>query len=175
MTTGRPAVITVLQGQYRVSDRPDAVMSTILGSCVAACIYDPDAGVGGMNHFLLPGIDTGQGSSVRYGVHAMELLINALLGAGARRGRLQAKLFGGARMTTGMCDVGAANVEFALWFLGNERIPVIGRSLGGERGRKLRFRPHDGQAQQMFMAGVARTPPPVAPDAADGGGDVTLF
>ena len=82
MTRGRPQVITVLQGQYRVSDRSDAVMSTILGSCVAACIYDPGTGVGGMNHFLLPGADTGQGGSVRYGVHAMELLINALLGGG---------------------------------------------------------------------------------------------
>ena len=76
-------------------------------------------------------------------------------------------------MTTGMRDVGGANVEFALWFLENERIPIAGRSLGGTRGRKLRFRPHDGHAQQMFMAGVAPTLPPAAPGV--DGGDVTLF
>ena len=87
------------------------VLTTLLGSCVAACIRDPMAGVGGMNHFLLPGGTLGGNDRAvqRHGVHAMELLVNDLLKHGARRDRLEAKLFGGARMIDGLTDVGRQN------------------------------------------------------------------
>ena len=89
----------VVQGEFAVTDDPDVMMGTILGSCVSACMRDPVAGVGGMNHFLLPGeretaAEGPQG--MRYGVQSMELLLNALYRKGARRERLEVKLFGGA-------------------------------------------------------------------------------
>ena len=89
--------VHIIQGEYKVVSDPDVVLTTILGSCVAACLRDPVSGVGGMNHFLLPGTGsvTG-GDATRYGVHLMELLINGLLKQGARRDRLEAKIFGGA-------------------------------------------------------------------------------
>jgi len=92
--------VRVIQGEYRVSDDPDVVLTTILGSCVAACLRDPHARVGGMNHFLLPGrADCPSAQEAeRYGVHLMELLVNGLLQRGAKRQRLEAKLFGGARI-----------------------------------------------------------------------------
>lgn len=88
--------ITVMRGEYHVVDREDVVLTTILGSCVAACIRDPFARTGGMNHFLLPG-NNGRSSldAQSYGVHLMELLVNGLLQRGAHRHRLEAKLFGG--------------------------------------------------------------------------------
>ena len=91
--------------------RPTAsvALTTILGSCVAACMRDSRAGVGGMNHFLLPGALVGKAEGVERGVHAMELLINALLQAGAKRDRLEAKIFGGARMMKNLSDIGAKN------------------------------------------------------------------
>jgi chemotaxis protein CheD len=92
--------VHIIQGEYKVVTDPDVFLSTILGSCVAACLRDPVAGVGGMNHFLLPGSAaamTSGGDATRYGVHLMELLINGLLKKGARRDRLEAKIFGGAK------------------------------------------------------------------------------
>ena len=101
MTTEATAKrVHIIQGEYKVVSDPDVVLSTILGSCVAACLRDPVAGVGGMNHFLLPGsgnASLGGGDATRYGVHLMELLINGLLKKGARRDRLEAKVFGGAK------------------------------------------------------------------------------
>ena len=88
----------VVQGEYRVIRDPRVVLTTILGSCVATCIWDDVAGVGGMNHFLLPGDEAGGSDHVKYGVNAMELLINGLLKEGASRARLRAKLFGGAKV-----------------------------------------------------------------------------
>ncbi|MDH6235247.1 chemotaxis receptor (MCP) glutamine deamidase CheD, partial [Mesorhizobium soli] len=93
-----PQRITVMRGEFHVVDRPEVVLTTILGSCVAACLRDPYAGVGGMNHFLLPGtLGAARRDAERYGVHLMELLVNGLLARGAQRQRLEAKLFGGAR------------------------------------------------------------------------------
>ena len=91
----------IIQGEYRVSNDPDVALTTLLGSCVAACIWDPVLHVGGMNHFLLPGDNEQQiRDSERYGVHLMELLVNALFRQGASRQRLVAKLFGGANLNT---------------------------------------------------------------------------
>src|ERR1700712_1014008 len=143
--------ITVVQGEYRVSSRPDVVLSTLLGSCVAACLHDPVAGVGGMNHFLLPGTDREDDgtSSLRYGAYAMELLVNGLLAQGAKRGRLEAKLFGGARMLAGLTDLGSRNAEFAEDYVRRENIAFVGGSLRGERGRRIEFWPHSGRTRQL--------------------------
>ncbi len=145
--------VHVVQGEQYISDHPDAILSTILGSCVSACIRDPVAGVGGMNHFLLPGghSQVGAREAQRYGVHAMELLVNALLNSGARRERLEAKLFGGARLIDGLTDIGSQNADFAVRFLSAEGIRHIGGSLRGEHGRKVQFWPVSGRARQSLM------------------------
>lgn len=151
MTASSETICNVLQGEFRISDSPSEVQTTVLGSCVAVCLYDPDRGVGGMNHFLLP-MGTNDGpTSMRYGTHAMELLINGLLRRGARRDRLQAKVFGGAWLNRKLNDIGGANAAFARSFLADEDIPIIAQSLGGDSARRVRFWPAAGRAQQMIV------------------------
>jgi len=131
------------------------VIATLLGSCVAACLFDPIAGVAGMNHFLLsnrryardlPFPETEAG---RYGIQAMELLINDMLQAGARRSRLRAKVFGGASIINAsqvgdnFACVGAVNSRFIQEFLATERIPLLTADLGGEHGRVIYFDTRD--------------------------------
>jgi len=144
----------IVQGEHYVTDDPEAVLTTILGSCVAACLRDPVAGIGGMNHFLLPGGDARKGDveSVRYGVHAMELLVNALLSCGARRERLEGKLFGGARLISGLTDVGEMNATFAEEFLRREGLNHVGGSLRGDAGRRIQYWPVSGRARQVFLS-----------------------
>lgn len=143
--------VHVVQGSNHVTGDPTVVLSTILGSCVAACVRDPALRVGGMNHFLLPSAPNGEAGDNRYGVQAMELLINGLLGLGADRRRLEAKLFGGARMIVGLSDIGAKNAEFARDFLKLEGIRLVGESLGGDRARRLHFWPSTGRASQQLV------------------------
>ncbi len=154
--SGRPERrVHVVQGEFSVSDDPQVVLVTILGSCVAACLHDPVAGVGGMNHFLLPGADTEErgGDARRFGAYAMELLVNDLLKRGARRERLQVKLFGGARMMDRLCDVGAQNAAFAEQFLRDEGLSFAGGSLRGGQARRVQFQPATGRARQALLAG----------------------
>lgn len=146
----RERMMHVVQGEYAVLDDPHVVLTTILGSCVATCMWDPVAAVGGMNHFLLPG-EEGRGDELKYGVNSMELLINGLLQKGALRSRLQAKLFGGARVIAGFSDVGAKNAEFAQRFLNAENIACVAQSLGGDRARRVRFWPTTGRAGQLLL------------------------
>lgn len=151
--------IHVVQGEHYVSTEPHVVLTTILGSCVAACMRDPVAGVGGMNHFLLPGDpEMARGAdAMRYGVHAMELLVNGLLRQGAQRQRLEAKLFGGGRMMKGLTDVGNLNADFAQRFLRDEGIAMVGGSLGGDRGRRIQFWPVSGRARQVVLSAGEHT------------------
>lgn len=147
----------VIQGEWKVSNDPNVVLSTVLGSCVAACLRDPVLGIGGMNHFLLPGSAEAmaQGGDVsRYGVHLMELLINGLLKQGARRDRLEAKIFGGAKTIASFSNVGQQNAEFATRFLKDEGIALISSSTGGDAGRKLEFWPVSGRARQFALSGA---------------------
>lgn len=161
----RPAkTIHVIQGDHKISNDPDVVLTTILGSCVAACIRDPVAGIGGMNHFLLPGADEGNvADGERYGVHAMELLLNALLARGASRRRLEAKLFGGAKAIAGRADVGNLNADFATKFLKREQIPIVSECLRGPLGRRVQYWPVSGRARRTFLdySQEAFAPPPV--------------
>ncbi|MDX1125885.1 chemoreceptor glutamine deamidase CheD [Sinorhizobium medicae] len=149
--------VHVIQGEFKVVNDPDIVLSTILGSCVAACLRDPVTGVGGMNHFLLPGSTSSPSSgadATRYGVHLMELLINGLLKQGARRDRLEAKIFGGARTIARFSNVGEQNAAFARRFLMDEGIRIVGESTGGDHGRKLEYWPSSGRARQYALTGV---------------------
>ncbi|MDR3682841.1 MAG: chemoreceptor glutamine deamidase CheD [Geothrix sp.] len=139
----------ILPGEFYATAQ-DEVIVTVLGSCVAACLLDPIAMVGGMNHFMLP-MKQGERDpdvfyAARYGVAAMEFLINNLLHLGAQRDRLVAKAFGGGRVMLGMTsDVGDQNIDFVRQFLRNENIPVWSEDLGGTHPRKVYFFPHTGQ------------------------------
>lgn len=169
----RPPVQTVIQGSFAVGALPDEVLTTVLGSCVATCLHDPVARIGGLNHFLLPG--AGEGAGMRYGLNLMELLINALLKRGARRERLEAKLFGGAQITPGLTNAGRANAEFARRFLTEEGIRCLSESLGGSQARKIRFWPASGRAQQMLVGRDAVTEPPVPPPLPKREAEITFF
>jgi chemotaxis protein CheD len=176
----RSVKVHVTQGESHVTADPQVVMTTVLGSCIAACIRDPQAGVGGMNHFLLPeGDGRAGGDAVRYGAYAMELLINDLLKKGARRERMEAKIFGGAKLFDGLSDVGASNSAFAERFLRDEGIPIVSSSTGGVSARRVEFWPASGRVRQRLVAvdnapqDVRRPTPPPMPAASNG--DVDLF
>lgn len=142
----------ILPGEYFVASR-DIALVTVLGSCVSACIRDEKTGIGGMNHFMLP--DDGRKHvpispgdvSARYGVHAMELLINQLLKIGARREHMTAKVFGGGNVLQGfmLSNVGEQNAEFIVDYLGNEGIPITGQDLLDVWPRKIYFFPRTGK------------------------------
>jgi len=146
----RLEAIRILPGEFHAGVGAPG-MTTLLGSCVSTCLWDPLRRIGGMNHFMLPG-DRGPARSpvapsARFGVHAMELLINQMLKLGAERRRLVAKVFGGGRVLRGFgsLDVGAANCEFVLGFLATEAIPVVGSDLLDNYARKLHFSPASGK------------------------------
>ncbi|MDY3556386.1 CheR family methyltransferase [Gemmata sp. JC717] len=145
---------SIILGEVQATRGP-AVIKTLLGSCVAACLWDPETGVGGMNHFSLPGGSADDGANARYGAYAMELLITAIMKKGGDRARLRAKVFGGGKVLNvdaPTMNVGERNAEFVLKFLETEGIPVVGQSLGGNSGRLVRFYPHTGQAQAKPLA-----------------------
>lgn len=135
----------IILGQLHASRDPISI-STILGSCVSACLFDPVAQVGGMNHFLLPDGSDGPLGRARYGVHAMELLINLIMKLGGDRRRLRAKLFGAASVLATRTDVPRRNADFVRAFLATEGIAVVAERLGGNRPLEVRFYPHDGRA-----------------------------
>ena len=132
--------IRLLPADYVATDQPLALV-TLLGSCVAACLYDPALALGGMNHFMLPGGAGNDATSARYGAHAMELLINDLLKRGARRQRLLAKVFGGGNVLSGFHTdpIGGRNARFVLEYLAAENIPVRAQDLGDIHARKIGF------------------------------------
>lgn len=142
--------VKVLPGGYAV-DADGLLMVTTLGSCVAACLWDPRRGIGGINHFLLPGTERDAPAplddSARYGTHAMELLFNALMKAGARRAELRAKVFGGSNVLASVrgVTVGARNAGFVRAFLRTEGVPVDAEDLGGRHPRKVHFFPDSGR------------------------------
>lgn len=139
----------ILPGEFYATDQ-DEVIVTVLGSCVAACLMDPIALVGGMNHFMLPAKqvehDVDRFYAARYGAAAMEFLINNLLHLGAQRDRLVAKAFGGGKVMAGMTtDIGGQNIDFVRRFLKSEDIPIWTEDMGGIHPRKVYFFPHTGQ------------------------------
>lgn len=161
----------IAQGESSVGSTPGMIISTILGSCVATCLWDPLARIGGMNHILLPeGADMQNGYS-SFGAHSMELLINAMIKEGADRRRFRAKIFGGAVMRAGLSDAGSSNGSFVLDYLQREGIPLDGQSLGGNLARRVEFWPEEGRARQKFVTDhVPAATKPVEPI-----GDLDLF
>jgi len=163
--------ITVVQGEIEISAEPDVTLTTILGSCVAVCMWDQRKGIGGMNHFLLA--DGGGANAIKYGAYAMEMLINRLLKAGAQRDQIESKVFGGASVSNLSNDIGQRNGEFALEFLANEGIPCRAESIGGTKPRRVRFQPSTGSVKLLFVQPTevapiqAATPAPAT--------DITLF
>jgi len=141
----------ILPGEYHVTDQ-NIVLTTLLGSCVTACIRDPVSRIGGMNHFLLPDTSNKQDAgsdSARYGAYAMEVLINQLTKMGAHRRRLEAKVFGGANVLSKLShnNVGKRNAEFVIEFLTTEGIPILAQDLGGHQARKVAYFPATGEAR----------------------------
>jgi chemotaxis protein CheD len=170
--------VHVVQGQCRIGSVPHLMLTTTLGSCIAACIRDPVAKVGGMNHFLLPDVEGVAGAaSLRYGGFAMESLINELLKAGCVRERLVAKLFGGGRLSSGAIDIGRKNAVFASEYLRREGIREEPGSLGGEYARRVQFWPASGRVRQLVLTRpVDAVPRPASiPAQLAGRGDFELF
>lgn len=153
-------VTTLYSGDYYVTDKPNEMIVTILGSCVAACLHDPVAMVGGMNHFLLPdntasiAVSGGSNSvdSTRYGAFAMEQLINGILQRGGLKKRLEVKVFGGANVINNSSMIGSKNVAFIRNFLKQEGLKITNSDLGGDYPRRLRFYPDTGKAMLMKLA-----------------------
>lgn len=168
--------ISIIQGEHAVVAEPDTLIATLLGSCVAVCLHDPVARVGGMNHFLLDEPGAGDAPDAhdmqRYGIHAMELLINAMMSSGAVRGRMRAHLYGGANIISGLGPIGSANAAFAQRFVRMEGIAVGHVDTGGTRARRVEFLPYEGRARATC---VAEAPPPAPVSLPAYGGELELF
>jgi len=144
------AAVKILPGEYFV-DNEDLLVMTTLGSCIAACLWDRHAQIGGMNHFMLP---EGAGDSGRYGSFAMELLINEMMKRGASKSRMEAKIFGGGAVISGMntINVGERNTNFVMDYLKTERIPIVSKDVMDVYPRKVCFLPKSGKAMVKRLA-----------------------
>jgi chemotaxis protein CheD len=152
-----PEIVLFIGGVYASSN--PVVVRTLLGSCVAVCLFDPKRCIGGMNHFLLPeGASQQPGdTATRYGVHAMDQLIGALMKLGAERSRLVAKVFGGGHVVGVNPDAFAVprrNVDFARQFLCDEGMPVLSEDVGGYSPREVRFHATSGRARVRRIVGL---------------------
>jgi chemotaxis protein CheD len=152
----------ILPGEFYVTRAQEAV-TTVLGSCISACIRDPQLGCGGMNHFMLPEEAAGSsgcwhaadgGASTRFGSYAMESLVNELLKLGARRERLEVKLFGGGRILPTMTDVGMRNIDFAQSFLKIEGFKMAAGDVGGVFPRRIVYFPATGRVLLKHLRAI---------------------
>jgi len=176
--------VKVLPGEYFVHHE-DVLIMTTLGSCIAACLWDRERRIGGMNHFMLPDAGGTGADGGRYGSYAMELLINEMMKRGASRLTLEAKVFGGGAVISGMntINVGERNTSFVLDYLKTERIPVVSKDVLDIYPRKVCFFPGSGKAMVKRLASsnpealVAqdRAAAAKAVPAASGGGSIDLF
>ena len=173
-------VVQVLPGELHVT-REDVVITTILGSCVSACLRDRERGIGGINHFMLPNAVRGDdAASARYGVYALECLVNQVLGSRGARKSLEVKVFGGGRVIEGTGDVGKWNIALVREFLANENLAIAAEDMGDRYARRVRYWPRTGRAQiqriPMARAGtVVANEERAAATAAAAGGTVELF
>jgi chemotaxis protein CheD len=181
----------ILPGEFYVT-RSAEVITTVLGSCISACIRDPGAQVGGMNHFMLPEdsssgdgnrwLDPKTGLATRYGSHAMESLINELLKLGASRSRFEIKLFGAGRILASVTDVGARNIEFVHDYLKTEGFRALAEDLGDIYPRRVAYFPTTGKVKvrrlrPLEATSIAEAERKYLTDigTASQGGDVELF
>lgn len=144
----------ILPGEYYVTSGAELV-TTVLGSCISACVRDKVFGIGGMNHFMLPISTDGKGwngssdvvsTATRYGNHAMEHMINDILKHGGHKRHLEAKVFGGGRMMDSLSDVGLKNIDFVREYLEVEGIPLVSENVGDIYPRKVIYMPATGKA-----------------------------
>lgn len=145
--------VKLLPGEYFFTDA-DPVLVTVVGSCIATCLRDKYSGIGGMNHFMLPVCESGEGShSMLYGETAMNVLMEQLLSAGAKHENLEAKIFGGSHVIGSMVetDIGERNARFALNYLNEKRIHVAARDVGGKFARKLYYFPSTGHVMMRRL------------------------
>jgi chemotaxis protein CheD len=181
----RNDAVKVLPGEFFVADE-DLLVMTTLGSCIAACLWDRDKRVGGMNHFLLPDTgDSGGGASGRYGSFAMDLLIGEMVKRGATRSTMEAKVFGGGAVISGMnsINVGERNTTFVMEYLRTERITVVSKDVMDIYPRKVCFLPASGKAMVKRLASAntealaaqERVAANRSAPAASSGGSVDLF
>lgn len=179
----RNDAVKVLPGEFFVHDE-DILIMTTLGSCIAACLWDRERKIGGMNHFMLPD-GGGANDSGRYGSFAMELLINEMIKRGANRTTMEAKVFGGGAVISGMnsINVGERNTKFVLDYLRTERISVVSKDVMDIYPRKVCFLPASGKAMVKKLAS-ANTEALIAQEraaaakpvpASSGAGSVDLF
>lgn len=151
----RATAIKVLPGEHYVTGDAEEMLVTVLGSCISACIRDPVAKVGGMNHFMLPGEARGgwghASNGMRYGHFAMERLINDLLARGAHKDRLEIKLFGGANVLQSNMKIGSNNAEFIHTYLRDERLRVTSEDLGGIYARRVHYFPLTGKVFRLEL------------------------
>lgn len=149
-------------GDYPVSDKHDLTLCTVLGSCISACLYDPVAGIGGMNHYLLPYNSGPHGSrdvlNARYGHDAFILLLRRLVRRGAASERLVAKIYGGAQMLNCEVEIGRTNIDLAESFLQERGIPIIASDVGGRSARWVNFQPASGESNVRIAGRRAPVP-----------------
>jgi chemotaxis protein CheD len=149
--------VQVLPGELYVT-REDEVIATVLGSCVSACVRDTRRGLGGMNHFMLPRPPSGdQAASARYGLYALECLVNAVSRGGGKREDLEVKVFGGGRVLEGAGDIGRGNIAFVHKFFADEAIKIAVEDVGGNVARRLRYWPRSGRVMVMHMPMTSAT------------------
>lgn len=148
-------VVKVFPGEYYMTAKPDEVLVTVLGSCVSACIRDPHAGIGGMNHFMLPhsqaGSWAGDMQSSRFGNFAMEKLLNELLKAGCSRNSLEIKVFGGGNVTDSQNEIGTENSSFILRYLEAEGLRCTAQDLRGQLPRRIHYTPVTGKVLRRLL------------------------
>lgn len=163
LSSDRQLRMTIMQGKARASADERVIMSTVVGSCLATCLYDPIARVGGMNHYLLakPLDDSITCSDGSYGLFLMELLVNEMLKLGADKRRMKARLYGGANMTSGLGHTGSDNAAFARQFLSDESIQTVFEDLEGNCARRIEFSPVNGLVRARKVE--AEYSPPVTP------------
>ncbi|MEI7669983.1 MAG: chemoreceptor glutamine deamidase CheD [Pseudomonadota bacterium] len=148
-------VIKIFAGDWYVSNKKGEMLATILGSCVSACIRDPVAGIGGMNHFLLPGdsnmLESKVSDSARYGVSAMENLINGILKEGGQKHRLEVKVFGGGNVINNSARIGSKNAKFIREFLSTEGLRIASEDLEGDYPRRIHYFPDSGKVMMRLL------------------------
>jgi chemotaxis protein CheD len=159
-TAGGAWMVKVFPGEFYVTNKPNEVLVTVLGSCVSACIRDPYAGIGGMNHFMLPQHKSGTWGddlrSTRFGNFAMEKLINELIKAGGTRERMEIKVFGGGNVTDMSTAIGSENAEFVLRYLQLEGLSCAAQDLGGTLPRRIHYYPADGRVVRRLLGSSDR-------------------
>lgn len=148
-------MVKVFPGEFYLTRKTDEMIVTVLGSCVSACIRDPQAGLGGMNHFMLAQNTAGGWGndlrSARFGNFAMEKLINELIKAGCKRERLEVKVFGGGNVTDSSNAVGTDNAEFVLRYLQAEGLRCAAQDLGGAHPRRIHYYPQTGRVVRRLL------------------------